>query len=71
MGKVVLEKKSWEAGYDAGCRRDSSNPPEGVEVLSWSSGYIEGKAIKKTDNRLGGSPATQPQDDTKYGRTEN
>jgi len=64
MGKVELEKISWEAGYDAGRRRDPSTPPEGVEVLSWSSGYIEGKAIKK-NNRPEGSPATRPQNETK------
>lgn len=44
MGKVELEKISWQAGYDAGRRRYTSIPPEGVDALSWLSGYIEGKA---------------------------
>lgn len=42
--RVHLKKEDWKAGYLSGQRRQSSTPPEGVEVLSWSSGYIEGKA---------------------------
>jgi len=49
MGKVEVEKISWQAGYDAGRCRDSSTPPEGVEALSWLSGYIEGKAAPILD----------------------
>lgn len=41
---MSLNKEDWQAGYDAGRRRERNQPPAGVEVLSWSSGYIEGKA---------------------------
>ena len=61
MVKVNQDKESWEAGYDAGRCRESSTPPEGVEVLGWYSGYIEGKA-DPIILPVEGSPATRPQD---------
>lgn len=42
--KIRIDKESWEKGFDAGQRREKNPQPEGVEVLSWFSGYIEGQA---------------------------
>ena len=43
--KVSIDKESWQKGYDTGKRREPDMVPENVEVLSWHSGYIEGKAL--------------------------
>lgn len=51
MFKVKQDKKAWEAGFNAGLRGEQSTPPEGVEVLGWSSGYIEGKAAAEKTRR--------------------
>ena len=42
--KCSLTKADWQKGYDAGRAGKPNEVPEGVEVLSWYSGYIEGKA---------------------------
>ncbi len=42
--KIPMDKESWQKGFDAGQRREANILPEGVEVLSWHSGYIEGQA---------------------------
>ncbi|MCA1793672.1 MAG: hypothetical protein LC660_07335 [Desulfobacteraceae bacterium] len=44
MNKVQLNETDWQLGYDAGQRRDPNRPPRDADGLSWSSGYIEGKA---------------------------
>lgn len=40
----IHNKEDWQKGFDAGQKNASNLPPEGVEVLSWYSGYIEGKS---------------------------
>jgi len=42
--KCRLNNNDWQKGYDAGRVSDPSTVPPGVEILSWHSGYIEGKA---------------------------
>jgi hypothetical protein len=42
--KMELVAVDWQAGYDAGQARKPNRPPQGVDGLSWTSGYIEGKA---------------------------
>ena len=42
--EVTIDKESWQAGYDAGMRGEP-NQPQGVDVLSWHNGYIEGSAV--------------------------
>jgi len=44
MNELKLTEEDWQAGFDAGRRREPDTPPQGVEVMSWISGYIEGKA---------------------------
>lgn len=44
--QIRIDKNSWEKGYQAGLNLDPDTP-EGVEALSWYSGYIEGHATAK------------------------
>ena len=43
--KISIDKESWQKGYETGKRREPNWVPEGVEVLSWHRGYIEGSAV--------------------------
>ena len=41
---VWVEDKAWQAGFDAGLAKQPNACPDGLDGLSWISGYIEGKA---------------------------
>lgn len=45
--QVRLDSKAWEAGFRAGEKGLASTPPQGLDGLSWISGYIEGKAKRQ------------------------
>jgi len=47
MAEIKLDKKSWEAGYQAGYDRKPNQPTAGLDGLSWSSGYVEGWGDKQ------------------------
>jgi hypothetical protein len=47
MCEIKIDAKTWEAGYNAGYKYKPSRPPAGVDVYSWSSGYIEGKGDRQ------------------------
>ncbi|MCC6709710.1 MAG: hypothetical protein IT492_19325 [Gammaproteobacteria bacterium] len=44
---VTLDKKSWDAGYQAGHAGDCSIVAPGCDGLAWSSGFIEGQADRQ------------------------
>lgn len=44
MNGLGLIEKDWQAGFDAGQAGKPNRCPQGTDGLSWSSGYIEGKA---------------------------
>ena len=50
-----MKKEDWEAGYQAGVKRESSQAPRQFDALSWQSGYIEGKASSEPPSNWGGS----------------
>lgn len=45
MARIRLDEHSWQRGFDAGLRAEASTPvPEGLDELSWYSGYLDGQA---------------------------
>ena len=43
------DAESWEAGYKAGhSGKPAGTAPEGVDVLAWISGVIEGQADQRS-----------------------
>jgi hypothetical protein len=47
MSKVKQDQKDWQKGYDAGVAGKPGAVPRGVDGLSWTSGYVEGKAARE------------------------
>lgn len=59
------DSNAWREGYMAGLKGDSANPyPDGpvgdTRSLSWSSGFIEGKA-EREEAAFMGRPVRLPQ----------
>jgi hypothetical protein len=46
--QLKLKGTDWERGFKAGQNKQPNQPPNGVDGLAWSSGYIEGKANQRT-----------------------
>jgi ribosome modulation factor len=50
---VQQDREAWQAGYDAGARGERASkcpyPARTAEAFSWRSGFIEGKAARKTN----------------------
>ncbi len=46
---ITVISKDWDSGYSAGCKGMILKQPDGVDSLSWLSGYIEGKGKKQMD----------------------
>lgn len=53
---LTLDRRAWQAGYDAGKRRQDAGscpfPVASREAFAWSSGYIEGKAAEAAEGSL-------------------
>ena len=53
MRRVQQDREAWQAGYDAGARGKRASecpyPARTAEAFSWRSGFIEGKAARKTN----------------------
>ena len=46
--KIKIDQPSWDAGYKAGLEGLPDRHGKEIDGYSWSSGYIEGQAEKKT-----------------------
>jgi hypothetical protein len=52
MGGLKLIEKDWQAGFDAGLTGKPNRCPQGIDSLSWVSGYIEGQARQRSGDSL-------------------
>jgi hypothetical protein len=52
VNKCELIDADWQAGFDAGQAGKPNRCPQGIDGLSWSSGYIEGRAQQRRGDSL-------------------
>ncbi|MDD4274266.1 MAG: hypothetical protein PHG14_11130 [Desulfobacter postgatei] len=50
--RCSISTQDWQAGFNAGQQGRPNQPPQGADGLSWSSGYIEGKAAGRINSNL-------------------
>ena len=55
-----MKKEDWEAGYQAGVKRESSQAPRQFDALSWQSGYIEARQVPNP-LQTGAAPGLDPE----------